>query len=163
MELVESLKFNPILTIFWPKFFGFSSSWNVAKSTLALFFLNLGKNWENWEKVGGVSFSGQTKLAEKVRKWRRQICTTNIRKWWKCKKFCGKIVYLLKNMIFVCVYPTFKQWLNRIGRTLAVPCLNAVQTWYVPPSQPKIWRNFQKIGGVWTLETLTFRMYALMI
>ena len=63
-------------------------------------------------------------------------------------------------MIFVCVYPTFKQWLNRIGRTLAVPCLNTVQTWYVRPSQPKIWRNFQKIGGVWTLETLTFRMYA---
>ena len=64
-------------------------------------------------------------------------------------------------MIFVCVYPTFKQWLNRIGRTLAVLCLNTVQTWYVPPSQPKIWRNFQKNGGVWTLETLNFRMYAL--
>ena len=34
-------------------------------------------------------------------KWRRQICATNIRKWWKCKYFCAKIVYLLKNMIFV--------------------------------------------------------------
>ena len=32
-------------------------------------------------------------------------------------------------------------------------------TLYVPPIQPKIWRKIQKIGGVWTLETLTFRMY----
>ena len=37
--------------------------------------------------------------------------------------------------------------------------LNTVQTYYFPSSQPKIWRKIPKIGGVSTLETLTFRMY----
>ena len=36
-----------------------------------------------------------------------------------------------------------------------------MQTYYLPPSQPKIWRKIPKIGGVSTLETLTFRMYAI--
>ena len=39
--------------------------------------------------------------------------------------------------------------------------LNTVQTYYVLPSQPKIWRKVKKIGRVSTLETLIFRMYAL--
>ena len=32
--------------------------------------------------------------------------------------------------------------------------LNTVQTDYVPPSQPKIWRKIKKIGGVSTLKLL---------
>ena len=39
--------------------------------------------------------------------------------------------------------------------------LSPVQTYYVPPSQLKIWRKIPNIGGVLTLETLTFRMYGL--
>ena len=58
-------------------------------------------------------------------------------------------------MMFVCVYLTFKQWLNRIGRKLAVLSLNTVHK--IKRSR-KI-KHSLKIGGVLTLETLTFRMY----
>ena len=44
-------------------------------------------------------------------------------------------------------------------KKMAALSLNTMQTNYVPPSQPKIWRKIQKIGGVLTLGTLTFRMY----
>ena len=53
----------------------------------------------------------------------------------------------LQNMIFMCVYVRFKQRLNMIVRKLAVLSLNTVQTWWVPRSQPKIWRKSQKIGS----------------
>ena len=37
--------------------------------------------------------------------------------------------------------------------------LNTVQILHVLHFEPKIWRKIQKIGGVLTLGTLTFRMY----
>ena len=59
----------------------------------------------------------------------------------------------------MCVYVRFEPLLNMIGRKFAVLSLNTVQTW-VPRSQPKIWRKTLKIGGVRTLRTLAFGMYA---
>ena len=55
------------------------------------------------------------------------------------------------------IYAMIEQNWENIGSA------NTVQTYYVPPSQPKIWRKIPKIGGVLTLETLTFRMYALFL
>ena len=49
-----------------------------------------------------------------------------------------------------------------IGRQLAVLSRNTVQTYWIPRSQPNIWRKIPKIGGVWTLRNLAFWMYALM-
>ena len=98
--------------------------------------------WKNWRSL----LFRPKKMAEKMRKWQRQILATNIRKSRKCKLFCGKMAYLLKNMIFVCVYLTFTQWLNRIRRKLAVRSSNTVQTYLLCLLSLKLGGKSQKLA-----------------
>ena len=101
-------------------------------------------------KIGGKVKSG------------RQNCNksaTQVRLSRKCNGFFDKIAPSLTK--HVCVYLRFKQWLNMIGRKLALLSLNPVQTLRVPRAQPKIWRkipnNWRSL--VWASGISAFWMY----
>ena len=54
-------------------------------------------------------------ICETVKDWERSK-KNEYTYWCKCKECCNEIAYLRKNMILVCVYLTFQQWLNMFGR-----------------------------------------------